>query len=145
MKRLAIVFALLLTLGGCAATDIIGMFTPGKPSIEANANVGKNVEQDKSVVKMENGNTTNKQEAESISNDTKYEAQTIQQITNQLPPWMFGLVILLAGWAIPTPKECFAMLKGVIGSVFTGAGGLIKTVFKSGANFILLLFGKERL
>lgn len=145
MKRLAFAFVLLLTLGGCTATDVIGMFTPGKPSVEVNANVGKNVEQDKSVVKVESGNTTNKQEAESISNDTQYQAQTIQQITNQLPPWMFALVILLAGWAIPTPKECFAMLKGVICSVFTGAGGIVKTTFKSGANFILLLFGKERL
>lgn len=145
MKKVALTFVLLFTLGGCAATDLIGMITPDKPSIEANANVGKNVEQEKSTVKMENGNTTNKQEAESISNDTKYEAQSIQQITNDVPPWMFGLIILLAGWAIPTPKECFAMLKGIVGSVSAPMRRGVTTVFKGSANFVLLLFGKERL
>ena len=37
--------------------------------------------------------------------------QTSQIINQQMPVWMFGVVILLAGWAIPTPK---VMFKGIV-------------------------------
>ena len=36
--------------------------------------------------------------------------QTSNVITNQLEPWVLGVIILLAGWAIPSPAEMFGGL-----------------------------------
>jgi len=115
-------------LSGCATLNPLSAFSE-KPSLEVNAQVAKNAEQEKSTIKVENEGT--KQTADKISNDTKYSAESIQQITNQMPMWMFGIVILMAGWAIPTPKECANGLVSVITIPFRGL-----------ANFILLLFGR---
>ncbi len=128
---------------GCAAMNPLSALMPDKPSIELNANVGKNVKQEKAAVKIETGKT--EQTAETISNDTKYEAKTISQITNQMPMWMFAVVILLAGWAIPTPRECMLGLKSFVNSSAGVVGNILVTPCKGVANFILLLCGKEKL
>jgi hypothetical protein len=135
---LATMIVLIGNSSGCSMIPSpLDLLTPDKPSIELNANVGKNVEQDKSVIKIESGQTT-KQEAEAISNDTAYNADTIQQVTEHIPPWILGLLILFAGWVIPDPSKCVVGVKSILSNIFV-------VPLKGFANFILLLFGKEKL
>lgn len=142
MKQI-IMISMMLFMVGCASLNPLDIIKE-KPGIEVNAAVGKNVEQEKSLVKMDSGKDI-KQEAETISNDTKYKADTIEQITNQMPPWMFFVVIFLAGWAIPDPKVCFGATKNVICEITVGVGKALSAPFRGIANFILLLFNREKM
>ena len=137
-----LMFIAAFAMVGCAMNPLSALM-PDKPSIELNANVGKNVKQEKAAVKIETGKT--EQTAETISNDTKYEAKTISQITNQMPMWMFAVVILLAGWAIPTPRECMLGVKSLVNSSAGVVGNILVTPCKGAANFILLLCGRDKL
>jgi hypothetical protein len=40
----------------------------------------------------------------------------IENTINQMTWWQFGAVVLLAGWAIPSPME---MIRGMFGGVFS--------------------------
>ena len=101
-----LILALVLTLTGCSAlSGIAGMMGGGKPSVEVNAKVGKNVKQDKSMVKVETG-TTN-QNADTISNDTSYQADTVNQITNNLTPLQLLLMLICAGAALPSFRDMY--------------------------------------
>ena len=133
-----VLIMILFVMTGCATLNPISALTD-TPKLEVNAQIAKNAEQDKSVVKVESGKT--EQKADTISNDVKYTADTVQQISNQMPMWMFATVMILAGWAIPTPKECLLGL----GIVLNGAGKVVAAPFKGVANFILMLFGRETL
>lgn len=44
-------------------------------------------------------------------------SQTSNVITNMIEPWMLGVIILLAGWAIPSPGEMIKGLFSLIGSI----------------------------
>ncbi len=110
--RCAIIIALLTLISGCSALGGIGSFFGKKPSIEANVNVGKNVKQDKSQIKVETGKT--EQTADNISNDTSYQAKTITQITQDIPPYIIALLILGFGWLIPSPMECYRGFKFLV-------------------------------
>ena len=46
-------------------------------------------------------------------------SQISNVITNNIEPWVLGVIILLAGWAIPSPME---MIRGLFGFV----GGVVK-------------------
>jgi hypothetical protein len=48
-------------------------------------------------------------------------SQTSNVITNEVEPWMLGVIILLAGWAIPSPSE---MVRGFVGFL-----GVIRKLF----------------
>ena len=37
--------------------------------------------------------------------------QTSSVVNNELEPWVLGVIILLAGWAIPSPME---MIRGLV-------------------------------
>ena len=102
MRTLILLTTLLLS--SCAITDLL----PVGKGVEANLNAGKNVEQNKSAANIEQGAT--KQTADKISNDTEYKAETIKQITNNMPAWVILLLCLLAGWVIPTPRETLDIL-----------------------------------
>ena len=131
-----------LVFSGCSMMPSpVDLLMPDKPSIEVNAAIGKNVEQDKSVIKIESGKTT-KQEAEKISNDTAYTAEVVNQVSEHIPPWILGLLILFAGWLIPEPSKCANIGKDII---FGALNGLIVKPIKGIADFVLLLFGRERL
>lgn len=132
IKSLVVAITLMASLGlsGCSSINPLSVLTE-KPSVELNANVGKNVKQDKSVISAESGKT--EQTADEISNDTAYTADKITQITEQMPPWMFGVVILLAGLAIDG--------KGFVVTVRSDVISLLKFPF----NFILAILGREKL
>ena len=46
-------------------------------------------------------------------------SQVSNVVTNQVEPWLIGVIILLAGWAIPSPME---MARGLFGFI----GGTVK-------------------
>ena len=134
-----IVIMVSLAVSSCASLNPFSALTP-KPSIELNANVGENVKQEKSTIKLEQGKT--EQTADSISNDTKYEAGIVNQITQNIPIEYLAIVILLAGWVVPSPKECYKGTKWLVSDLFTT---LVKTPLKGICDFVLLLLGRERL
>ena len=131
ITKYIVLVAIITALTGCSALGGIGSFFGKKPSIEANVNIGKNVKQEKAQVKVETGKT--EQTADVISNDTSYKAKTVNQITQDMPPWMFLIVIGLAGLAIDG--------KGFIVQARSDVKGVIKFPF----NFILGLLGREKL
>jgi hypothetical protein len=135
----AAVLALSLVFGGCAALDPLSILKE-KPSLEVNANVGKNVKQEKSVVSVEQGATS--QTADEISNDTSYTADTVNQITKNVPIEYLLIMVLLGGWCIPSPKETYNGTKWLITDILKST---IYNPTKGIANFILALFGREKL
>lgn len=141
MKSLiaAITISIVLLFSGCASLNPISALA-GKPSVELNANVGENVKQEKSTLKVEQGKT--EQTADTISNDTKYEAGVVNQITQNIPIEYLMIVILLAGWVIPSPSQCYTGTKWLISDLFDS---LVKSPLKGIANFCLLLLGREKL
>lgn len=134
---IAVVPALLLT--SCASLNPLDFFKD-EPKIETNLNVGKNVQQEQSKLKIEQGKT--EQKADNISNDTQYSANKITQITQNIPIWYLLLAVLLGGWVIPSPKECYSGVKVLTTELFNG---IIITPVKGIANFILVMFGREKL
>lgn len=93
---------------GCSSS-IVKALAGDKPSVEANVNVGKNVKQDKAAVKIETGTTA--QTADNISNDTSYKAKTINQISQDVPPYIIILLVLAFGWLIPDPLQTYKGFK----------------------------------
>lgn len=112
-----------LFIGGCSLTP----FNPfaDEPKLEVNAAVGKSVKQEKAQLKVEQGG----QEAETISNDTKQMADTISNVTQNIPVEYLLILVLMAGWAIPDPGKCLS--------------ALIVTPCRGVADFILKLFGRS--
>ncbi len=134
-----ITFMVAVTVSGCSTLNPLSLLSD-KPSVEVNANVGENVKQEKATIKLEQGKT--EQTADNISNDTKYEAGIVNQITQNIPIEYLAIVVLLAGWVIPSPKECYVGTKWLIVDLFDT---LVKTPLKGICDFVLLLLGKERL
>ena len=130
----------------------LGFLDPDKPSIEVSTNIGKNVESEKNNIKLETGDTV-KQEAEEISNDTAYTADVVNQITNNLTPMQLILLIICAGFAIPSYKEVGKGTEGVVVKTYSGLkvlttdllNGIVVTPVKGIANFLLTIFGREKL
>lgn len=48
--------------------------------------------------------------------------QSSSVINNDLEPWVLGVIILLAGWAIPSPGE---MLRGLVSGI-----SIVRGVFR---------------
>jgi hypothetical protein len=133
MIRLALVILLAGLVQGCAVNPL-DLITP-KPGIEVNAQVAKNADMQKSALSVNQGAV--KQTADAISNDTSYEAATVNQITNNLTPFQLVMLCLLAGWALPDPIRCYAGTKHVVMDIFKG---LIVYPISAVAQFILKLF-----
>jgi len=126
---------LMSTCSGCSTLGPLSSVLMGKkPSIEANVNIGKTVDQEKNNIKVEQGKT--EQTADQISNDTSYQAKTITQITQDVPPYIIGLLILGFGWLIPEYEKCYSGVKWVLYDI---VHGLIVNPIKGITNFILEL------
>ena len=112
--KITILGLLLLLLNGCSSVNPLSVISP-KPQLEVNANVGKNVSQEKSLGKVEV--TSSNQTADEISNDTTYDADVVNQITNNLTWWQMLMMIICAGAALPSFKEMYAGVKIIIGDI----------------------------
>lgn len=131
--RMLIVLLVVGSLGGCALTDLNPF---DEPKLEVNAAVGKNVKQEKAQIKVETG----KQEAERISNDTAQTAETIRNVTQNVPLEFMLLFALLAGWAIPDPKKCATGLYIGVTGVWSA---LIVTPVRGFGDWVLRLLGRS--
>ena len=90
--------------------------------MNANAQVGK--ENNQAVAQIETGDEISSGDNSSVTKAKQANAVKGTQIINQDQPlWLWAIVILLAGWAIPTPMT---MAIGVV-------------------NFFRIIFGKELL
>lgn len=139
MKALpAIVVLFLLT--SCASFNPLDVLNPEKPSLEVNAQVGKTNEQEKNNIKVEDSKTEVKQEADSITNDTNYTAEKIENITQGMSKLELIMFALLAGWAIPSPAKTVGFTKRVISDT---VNVLIVTPIKAIADFILKVLGRK--
>lgn len=142
MRKALLIVVLALSLQSCASLNPISALA-GKPSIEANVQAAKNAEQEKNVVKLEQGNT--EQKADTISNDTSYQADVVNQITKNIGPFELMLIFfggLFIGWLLPDPPRVWQGVTVVIKDIFNG---LVVNPFRGLANFILALFGREQL
>ena len=126
---------LCLTLSGCSALNPLDVLSPDKPKIEVNAQVAKNAKLEKSNIKLDSNNTN--QTADTISNDTKQTADNIKNITQNMPPWVLMLIVVLAALAFDS-KEFIKGIKSSIRDIFI-------VPIKGVANFILLILGREKL
>lgn len=116
MRRVIPYLLILPLLTGCSALSaLLPSFGDG-PSVNANAQVGKENTQQIVGSQTEAG-------GEAQVADQANRVEGTQIINEDLPPWLIGLLILLAGWAIPTPMD---MALGIV-------------------NFFRILFGKEPL
>lgn len=145
--RMLIVLLAVGLLGGCALTDLNPF---DEPKLEVNAAVGKNVKQEKAQIKVETG----KQEAERISNDTSQTAETIRNVTQNVPTTllivMVGLISLFAGWAIPTPGDTGRWFRSVVIDVYGGVKvvvrdvlSLVVTPVRGFGDWVLRLLGRS--
>ena len=137
-KKLLSATLLALFLTSCSLTPF-DVLTP-KPSVEVNAAVGKNVEQEKSLAKIESGKVETNQEAETISNDTTTTVQgdSIQNIVNGMTWWEKLIAIVCIGAALPSFKEMYQGVKVVVGDILQT---FIVYPAKSIADFLLKLKG----
>lgn len=99
--RSVLLLCLMLTMTGCSALKALDYVMP-QAGVEVDANVSKgDAEGEDSVV--QNGNTN-------VSVDAGKESQyqgPIDTVINEgeLPLHVLLLLVLLAGWAIPSPEE----------------------------------------
>ena len=108
LSRISLVLFLTLALSNCTAlsalkagADVVGLGGP-ETGLEVDANVGQaKTEGDSSVA--QNANT-----AVTVASNTKevYEG-SVGQVINEagLPVHVLLIIVLLAGWAIPSPEE----------------------------------------
>jgi hypothetical protein len=114
LKKLFAV-SLLVLLSSCSAMDVVkegakAALGGAKPGLELRANLGKGeAEGDQSIA--QNANTALSGQVNETSNET-FEGP-VGQVTNEagLKIHELLLLVLLAGWAIPSPAE---MLYGVV-------------------------------
>jgi hypothetical protein len=79
-------------------------------NVAANTQIGKENTQNGIV-----GNQSNtRAEGEAQVADQANRVQGTQIINSELPEWLILMLVLLAGWAIPSPNE---MVRGIINTI----------------------------
>lgn len=142
---------LCLTLQSCALTNPLDFFKE-EPKIETNVQLGKTNESEQNKLKIEQSGDTIKQDADTISNDTSYKADVVNQITKNLGFWELVLLIVCAGFAIPSYKEVGMGAETTVVKLYSGLkvlttdilNGIIVTPVRGTKNFILELFGRRQ-
>jgi prepilin-type N-terminal cleavage/methylation domain-containing protein len=111
--------SLLFVLASCASLNPFDMLNPDKPSLEVSAQVGKTNEIERSNIKLESGKQEIKQEAEKITNDNNYTAESMENIVQGMSLVELLIVIVLAGIAIPSIDKVYKGIKVVISDVWS--------------------------
>lgn len=96
-----IILSASISLSGCGAMSAMSMLTPG-PSVGVDTEVVTG-EKEESYGVTDKSQTT-----------TTQKAETIENVYHKLPWWQWVLILLMAGWAIPTPWDMF---KGMVNAV----------------------------
>jgi len=90
MKKGILIFFLVISLQGCVLSSLLSTLTPS-PSIEANTQVGRQNNQEKTLG------------ASFKEDDINGENVTVIKNFKEVPAWIWLLAIL--GWMLPSPME----------------------------------------
>lgn len=114
VKKAAIVFLLSLSISGCSALQSVATdaLLGSQSGVDVDANVAKGDAEGANSL-SQNANT-----AVSVGSSESNEYGEVQSVVNDegFKPYELLLLVLLAGWAIPSPSE---MLRGIV-KFFTG-------------------------
>lgn len=119
-KKMAQIVSLCVLLASCSVMDASRLLDPSKPTYDVTAQVGKTNNQEKNNIKLETNGKEYKQDAERISNDQNYTADSIKNITQGMSTFELLILVVLAGVAIPTTAQIYSGIKVVIGDIWTG-------------------------
>jgi hypothetical protein len=105
VSKLLGVFFITIAVSACTWTDALKLLTPAaKSGIEADAEV--------TIGKKEEAINTDVQ----VGSNTTQEAQTITNTDSGPDGWIILLLVLLAGWAIPSPDVMFRGIRNLFRS-----------------------------
>ena len=112
---------LFLFLSGCGLTSILPFCGSGGPTVDSNAQIGKENRQAVMSVETKEEVTAGRDvvQTEIIKEVETGKVENLDIINTNIPPWVFLLLIL--GWLLPTPTE----------------------IARSCTDFVLRLFGRK--
>lgn len=108
---------LFLFLSGCGLTSLLPFGGSGGPTVNSNAQIGK--ENRQAAVTFEKEITAGRDVVQTTKEVETGTVENLDIINTNIPPWVILLLIL--GWLLPTPTE---MSRGFM-------------------NFVLRLFGRK--
>ena len=108
---------LFLFLSGCGLTSILPFGGSGGPTVNSNAQIGK--ENRQAAVTFEEEITAGRDVVQTTKEIETGSVETLEIFNTNIPPWV--IVLLILGWLLPTPTE---MARGFM-------------------NFVLRLFGRK--
>jgi hypothetical protein len=138
IRTLVVSSVLILSLSACTPMSVLSSFMPNKPTLEVDAQIGKeNTQQNAGVAisgdkgDINNSNvsksstgvvvgqvTENKVTTDKIETSVVADKQTsikaensaveVRNVFNNIPPWV--LILLILGWVLPTPTTMFKSL-----------------------------------
>jgi len=109
--------ALFLFLSGCGLTSLLPFGGSGGPTVNSNAQIGK--ENRQAAVTFEEEITAGRDVVQTTKEVETGSVETLEIFNTNIPPWV--IVLLILGWLLPTPTE---MARGFM-------------------NFVLRLFGRK--
>jgi len=108
---------LFLFLSGCGLTSLLPFGGSGGPTVNSNAQIGK--ENRQAAVTFEEEITAGRDVVQTTKEIETGSVETLEIFNTNIPPWV--IVLLILGWLLPTPTE---MARGFM-------------------NFVLRLFGRK--
>lgn len=115
--------ALVILLAGCGGP--LGILTGGGPNVAANVQAGKTNTQTLGTSEVQD-QTITRPKARSIeqsTGDVGVRAETVGTVTNNsVDPYVLALLILFAGFLIPSPGEVARMIRSWLPGGRSGAG-----------------------
>lgn len=108
---------LFLFLSGCGLTSLLPFGGSGGPTVNSNAQIGK--ENRQAAVTFEEEITAGRDVVQTTKEVETGSVETLEIFNTNIPPWV--IVLLILGWLLPTPTE---MARGLM-------------------NFVLRLFGRK--
>ena len=108
---------LFLFLSGCGLTSLLPFGGSGGPTVNSNAQIGK--ENRQAAVTFEEEITAGRDVVQTTKEVETGSVETLEIFNTNIPPWV--IILLILGWLLPTPTE---MARGFM-------------------NFVLRLFGRK--
>jgi len=108
---------LFLFLSGCGLTSLLPFGGSGGPTVNSNAQIGK--ENRQAAVTFEEEITAGRDVVQTTKEIETGSVETLEIFNTNIPPWV--IVLLILGWLLPTPTE----------------------IARGFMNFVLRLFGRK--
>ena len=101
---------LFLFLSGCGLTSLLPFGGSGGPTVNSNAQIGK--ENRQAAVTFEEEITAGRDVVQTTKEVETGSVETLEIFNTNIPPWV--IVLLILGWLLPTPTE---MARGLMNLV----------------------------